>query len=159
MSICSIPTACSIGGSVDVLSNDCSKHHGSCEFSSTQCCWCLDKRTEITIYMDSYGTFDPTKFDCPVPRDLYYCSHCKLSTTPTAGLFLENLRNILPNPSDFARLCDIDKKIEDFKSKIAIRRKISKENETKLQELNAYRSKILKEISMKGMRDKSNRII
>ncbi len=107
--------------------NDCSKPHGSCSFSSTQCCWCLDTRTYIWIDIENLGTFDPAVISLRIPRDLHYCSHCKLSTTPTAEYFLKEL------------LIDVEKEIDYF----TLRKSLGPEYNRRLKVLYAYRREIL----------------
>ena len=139
--------------------SECSDHHGTCSFSRTDCCWCLDKRANCTIYLDSYGTIEPEKYDIPMPKDLYYCVHCKKPTTPTVGSFTQSLRDALPNPDLFFRLKKIDDDIASFITSLPIRRKMSSHNTQRLTELNTMRDDLLRDIVERARKCIGNRIM
>jgi hypothetical protein len=73
----------------------------NCTMGISQCCWCSDKRTIRTIYVDEYGVIEPSKNYYQMPRDLYYCSGCKRPDTISVGLFTEELKKCLPSPDIF----------------------------------------------------------
>lgn len=93
----------------------CIEYHNKCLFSSYGCCWCLDKRTNLKIYIDSYGLIDPENYGSKVPRDLYYCAKCKLKTTPQVSIYTEELKKMLPCQEDWKQLKKIDEEIDNFK--------------------------------------------
>jgi len=130
--------------------HSCSEHHGACSFSKTDCCWCLDKRTTLTIYLDSYGTIEPKNYGVTMPRDLYYCAHCKSPDTQTVGVFTQYLRDSLPNPSEFFRLKTIDDRISAFTAEVSKRRKLSARDAEQLASLNDTRSTILNAVIKKS---------
>lgn len=130
--------------------HSCSEHHGACSFSKTDCCWCLDKRTTLTIYLDSYDIVEPKKHGVTMPRDLYYCVHCKSQDTQTVGAFTQYLRDSLPNPSEFFRLKIIDDRISTFKANLSKRRKLSTRDAKQLADLNDTRSVILNAVIKKS---------
>lgn len=130
--------------------HSCSEHHGACSFSKTDCCWCLDKRPTLTIYLDSYGTIEPKNYSVTMPRDLYYCTRCRSPDTQTAGAFTQYLRDSLPNPSEFFRLKAIDDRISTFTAEVSKRRKLSTRDAEQLAVLNDTRSTILKAVIKKS---------
>ena len=130
--------------------HSCSEHHGACSFSKTDCCWCLDKRPTLTIYLDSYGTIEPKNYGVTMPRDLYYCAHCKSPDTRTVGAFTQYLRDSLPNPSEFFRVKTIDDDISTFMAEASKRRKLSNRDAERLAVLNDTRSTILNAVIKKS---------
>jgi hypothetical protein len=150
---------------IDALT--CVDHHGHCSFSTTQCCHCIDKRTVLTIYLDSYGLIQPEKYGVGMPKDLYYCASCKSSDTPTIGVFTKVLRDALPNPSDFFRLKKIDDDIEKVKAKHtevnASRRRISErlvtQQKREIDDLMMKRDSVLSDISLRGSMKQTNSYI
>ena len=78
-----------------------SEPNTTCTMGTTQCCWCMDKRTVYKIYIDGYGLIEPGKYYSLMPRDLYYCSKCKYSDTISVGCYTEELKKILPEPNIF----------------------------------------------------------
>jgi len=72
-----------------------------CTMGTSQCCWCSDKRTIRKMYVDKYGLIEPEKYYCPMPQDLYYCKVCRRPETLSIGIFMEKLKQILPEPSVF----------------------------------------------------------
>lgn len=130
--------------------HSCSEHHGACSFSKTDCCRCLDKRTTLSIYLDSYGTIEPEKYGVTMPRDLYYCAHCKYPGAQTIGAFTQYLRDSLPNPSEFFRLKTIDDDISTFMAEASKRRKLSNRDAERLADLNDKRSAILNAVIEKS---------
>ena len=81
-----------------------------CMTTTSSCCWCSDKRTVLQIYVDEYGMIEPAEYHSIMPQDLYYCSSCKHPDTISAGMYTETLKQILPKPSKFHELINMEKK-------------------------------------------------
>jgi hypothetical protein len=109
----------------------------------------------MTLYLDSYGTIEPEKYSVTMPKDLYYCDHCKSPDTPSVGIFTQFLRDSLPNPSEFFRLKSIDDKIESFMASASKRRKMSVSDTEQLTSLQQKRRDILSSVIRKSI-GKSN---
>ena len=119
-----------------------SETNTACTMGTTQCCWCMDKRSVYKIYIDEYGLIEPAKHYCLMPRDLYYCSTCKYPETISVGCYTEQLKKVLPEPDIF------HKRVTKAKKTVKIQQIIRMQNITermqKIREKSMRDAKLVK---------------
>ena len=88
---------------------------------TTACCWHEDKREAKDlnkIYVDDYGYIDVTYYGFTVPKDIYYCPSCKV-TTVSADNIIEELKKVLEPPEAYKHrlTMEANKKMRDARNK------------------------------------------
>ena len=133
----------------------CQKQHGkacmnatkSCVLTkTTMCCWHEDKRETNDlnkIYMDDYGYIDVTYYGFTVPKDIYYCPSCKV-TTVSADNIIEELKKVLEPPEAYKHRQTIEttQRMRDTRDKLREAARILEKK--KVRELNKKRQHMSK---------------